>query len=354
MKELGHHLVLLGLICLFVRLDCTVASPLRSAQDVLKKLGEYSSRVKAKTSSSTCFGYGSNQDGTWSEEGTWKPKNVNHCDFKKYWDFFEDKDTVTAVSKCMERRRWIVLVGDSNTRKMFTTILNRFKELNFKYEFLSGTNRNLHGDNRWSDRDAIFYDNSNGNHSLLFRLSFRFYRSYDTFKVHWRNWDTLYETDGSRNVMQEKEPFSSQLKVFHESFYTKSSPDTIILSTGLWKLSCENSSIAYDQLLKERNENGVTNVLFFTAGHLNHHPTIENDDIRKVRNCIFAERDRLVFGAGNTEKFLPIFDVFELTKNIPDKSWIGYGGGYHYVSDYEKPSPAAKAIIAAWNTFLCT
>ena len=70
----------------------------------------------------SCFGYGSKQEGTWSAQGTWTPKKKGQCDLDEYWDFFEDKDTVTAVVRCWERRRWIVSVGDSNSREMFSAI----------------------------------------------------------------------------------------------------------------------------------------------------------------------------------------------------------------------------------------
>ena len=60
-----------------------------------------------------------------------------------------------------------------------------------------------------------------------------------------------------------------------------------------------------------------------------------------------------MYNVHSTEKILPIFDVFDLTKNVPDQSWIGNGGGFHYVSDYGIPSPAGKAVIAAWNSFAC-
>ena len=101
------------------------------------------------------------------------------------------------------------------------------------------------------------------------------------------------------------------------------------------------------------NENDVNNVLFFTPGHFKSHPTIKNKDVKRIRDCIFATRDKLLYNVRSTKSVLPILDVFELTKNVPDLSWIGYGGGYHYVSDYDVPSPAAKAVIAAWNSFAC-
>lgn len=367
--------------------SCVGGSPLRSARDVLKKLGVSSRRKSTSTSLNnagtatylklpktngnddiddnegepsalkppppSCFGYGSKQEGTWSATGTWIPKQKGQCDLNEYWDFFEDKDTATAVVRCWERRRWVVFVGDSNSREMFSAIVNRLKKLKYKYAFLSGNNKNKFGDNRWSDEDAIFYDDGTGKHNILFRLSFRFYQGYDEFKSHWKNWDIVYEADGRSNIMESKDPsFLLKLNTFHNIFQSKS-PDTIIFSTGLWKLDCKKSSMAYNQLLKELNENDVSNVLFFTPGHLKFHPTINNKDVKKIRDCIFATRDKLLYNVRSTKSVLPILDVFELTKNVPDLSWIGNGGGYHYVSDSGVPSPAGKAIIAAWNSFAC-
>jgi hypothetical protein len=355
--------------------------PLRTAHDVIKKLGSSTSQNSHVRNTPTyyqlpkkinnddiddnqgepsalkppppsCFGYGSKQDGTWSAQGTWTPNKKGQCDLDEYWDFFEDKDTVTAVVRCWERRRWIVFVGDSNSREMFSAIVNRLKKFKYKFVFLSGNNKNLYGDNRWSDKDAIFYDDGSGKHNIFFRLSFRFYQGYDEFKQHWKNWDKLYEADGRDNTMEDKEPFVAQWKTFHKIFQSKS-PDTIVFSTGLWKLNCDNSAKAYHQLLKELNENDVNNILFFTPGHLKHHPFIKNKDIEKIRDCILATRDKLLYNVHSTEKILPIFDVFDLTKNVPDQSWIGNGGGFHYVSDYGIPSPAGKAVIAAWNSFAC-
>ena len=95
-------------------------------------------------------------------------------------------------------------------------MLDRLKGLNFKYSYLSGNVQNLFGDNRWSDKDAIVYDSSKGKTKVLFRLSFRFYRGYEEFKQHWKNWNQLYESDGRINDLQVKEPFLSKLNAFRK------------------------------------------------------------------------------------------------------------------------------------------
>lgn len=370
--------ILASIAC--VLLSLAKSSPVRSAREVLRTMRQFTA-VEAKpltpvkegtgpviendidhqdslpaalkAVSPSCFGYGRNRlKGVWSAEGSWSPRNNSRCDLNEYWDFFEDPGTVKAVARCWERRRWIVFVGDSNSRKMYSIMLDRLKGLKFKYAYLSGNVRNLFGDNRWSDKDAIVYDSSQGETKILFRLSFRFYRGYEEFKQHWKNWDKLYESDGRINALQGEEPFVSKLNAFRK-MYKLTSPDTILFSSGLWKLDCNAASMAYKNLMTEMNENGLNNILFFTPGHLKYHPSITNNAIKKVRDCIVATRDKELYDLHSSSTTIPIFDVFELTQNLPDYSWVGYGGGYHYVSDYGKPSPVAKAVVAAWNSFVC-
>ena len=375
-----HSLQVLASTTACLLLCFAESSPVRSAREVLRTIGQAtaaktppSTSVKGETrpvidndierqdslpaalkaASPSCFGYGHNRlEGVWSAKGSWSPSTNSSCDLNEYWDFFEDSGTVRAVARCWERRRWVVFVGDSNSRKMYFIMLDRLKGLNFKYSYLSGNVQNLFGDNRWSDKDAIVYDSSKGKTKVLFRLSFRFYRGYEEFKQHWKNWNQLYESDGRINDLQVKEPFLSKLNAFRK-MYQATSPDTIVFSSGLWKLDCNAASMAYKNLMSEMNANGVNDILFFTPGHLKYHPSITNNAVRKVRDCIVATRDKELYDLHSSSTPIPIFDVFELTQNLPDYSWVGYGGGYHYVSDYGKPSPVAKAVVAAWNSFVC-
>ena len=133
-----------------------------------------------------------------------------------------------------------------------------------------------------------------GETKVLFRLSFRFYQGYEEFKQHWKNWNQLYESDGRINDLQGKEPFVSKLNAFRK-MYQLTSPDTIVFSSGLWKLDCNAASMAYKNLMSEMNENGVNNILFFTPGHLKYHPSITNNAVRKVRDCIVATRDKELY-----------------------------------------------------------
>ena len=296
-----------------------------------------------------CFGYGSSQKGSWSKAGEWKPSTKNVCDLNEYWDFFEHIPTTRAVGRCFHRRRWVVFAGDSNSRKLYWAIRMRFRDVGYKSAFVGGTSsggKRLFGDNRWSDRDAIFW---NEKRTQVFRISLRFFRSLESFENHWNNWDMLYEGNGEVNIHLNRQWLNAK-KIFMKSYHT-SLPDTLIFSSGLWNISCGTAAKSYLHLQEEYLR--INNVLYMTPGHLLHHKWITNADVKKALDCVLAERDKLLFNVTSVAKIPPIFDVYELTENLPNKNWVGYGGGYHYCDDHGRPSTVGKAVVAGWLSFVC-
>ena len=298
----------------------------------------------------SCFGYGRRQRGKWTSKGEWTSEKKNVCDINDYWDFFEDKDTAKAVVRCWARRRWVTFAGDANTREAFQAVLSRMEALDYKYSFVSGDSRDKHGDSLWSDRDAIFEDtNIAGGGS--FRLSFRFFKSPEAFDQHWRDWNLLLEGDGTTNTNIDLK-FIQARKRF-EASYGITKPDTLIMSTGLWDVSCKAAANTYKILQKEESSHELNDVLYFTAPHVKWHRVIKNDQLGRARDCVMSERSRMLFNTSSTAAAPLIFDAFELTANLPTLDWIGQKGGYYVFADGGKPTPVGKAIVAAWNSFAC-
>lgn len=278
------------------------------------------------------------------------------CDVEPLrYGLFDDESTASRVrlAQCFSNRRWVVLMGDSNSRGIFNIVCDLLSTVvgaQNVYRF-GGDDTNQHGDSRWSDREFIFPGSKTVG---PFRFSFRFYSSYDKFKLHVAD---KFEQDFEHDNTLEKQQARGSLFERYVVPENNGWPSVLLLSSGLWKLKCQTIQDTYETL-NEKLQSSIKNILFFPPAHLLKHPTISNSMIEGIHKCLIEKRNKELIDFMDRQSFfknsaegkpgiVPIFDAYKLTEKMP-LSWIN---GFHFAGSWR--NPVAQAVISYLLKFTC-
>jgi hypothetical protein len=311
-----------------------------------------SNNISGEESEDPCFGVD-------ALKGSWNVKTrkfeSSNCDIEPIrYGLFEDQSSKSRLrlAQCFSNRKWVVLMGDSNSRGMFNIICDILtKTLGGKSVFrFGGDETNKHGDQRWSDRECIFP----GSKTIgPFRFSFRFYNNYDRFKIHLQD---KFQQDLEHDNTLEKQQIRGSL--FERYVVPKGDgyPSVLLISSGLWDLKCQSIKDTYE-ILNGKLHSSIPNILFFPPAHIFKHPTISNSMIEGIHHCLIEKRnselidvmDRRSFFKSQQQKpgIVPILDVYKMTEKMP-LEWIK---GYHFANS--KNNPIAQAVISYLLRFAC-
>ena len=299
-----------------------------------------------------CFGVG-------TLKGAWDDKThkfvSSTCDIEPIrFGLFEDQSSKSRLrlAQCFSNRKWVVLMGDSNSRGMFNIICDILtntlgKQSVFRF---GGDETNKHGDARWSDRECIFPGSKTVG---PFRFSFRFYNNYERFKSHVAD---KFQQDLEHDNTLEKQQIRGSL--FERYVVPKKNgyPSVLLISSGLWDLKCESAKDTYE-VLNEKLQSSIQNILFFTPARVHKHPFLTNDMIKGVHDCIMEKRnkelidvmDRVPLFETHNHKpgVVPILDVYSMTDTMP-LEWMK---GYHYTGTPK--NPLAQTVVSYLLKFVC-
>jgi hypothetical protein len=244
--------------------------------------------------------------------------------------------TVDRVLRCATTNlahRWLVLVGDSNTRGIFDAIVARVTSRGGRVAAHTQSS-NKYGDGRWGDQDSLL-DLSKipgmSNTRAHLRLSFRFVRSVAKIAKHFGDWDVdlessatgMHEEGGGAAVRElwrfdENGEWCEETCAEHNATTTGGSgsgggaggvrgvvrssaegvaeggggvprprPDAIVMTPGLWDYIRATKSVHLFRLLARQQ--GVPRKLFFTAAHVGGKKGIFNSDIDKAAAAVNVE-----------------------------------------------------------------
>lgn len=263
----------------------------------------------------------------------------------------ESSEQRIRLAQCLSNRKWVVLMGDSNSRGMFGIICDMLsKTLGSLSIFrFGGDETNAHGDARWSDRECIFPGSTVVG---PFRLSFRFYSSYRRFQ---KQVETKFQQDLEYDLTLEKQQVMGSLFEKYVVPNGKGYPSVLLISSGLWDLKCSNAVDTYE-ILTEKLQQMVPNILYFPPARIEKHPFLTNSMIKGIHTCVMEKRNKelidvldrgTLFRTPQLPGVVPILDTYKLTENMP-LDWIK---GYHFGGSSE--NPVAQALLSYLLKFTC-
>ena len=310
----------------------------------------------------------------------WEPRDASPvCHRYNAWngDNATSDGTLPSAAACFMRAGWVVMAGDSNQRGLYLALLVALRRIPKTVVVESHRPRSRH-----DDRDAIVIM-QDGVERRRLRLSFRFVRSLDQVEhdgsadplASWRRMRSNRQQRRQQQQQQRREderPISvdyvTELGMFstqYEADHHQRRPSTLIISLGLWDLSCKDTQALYhmlDQrsLMVGSRENtrtergvgladGVPRVMMFTPALIAHHDRVTNRDIRGVATCAKRAMDDALFqrselaatkrntigGDGSYEQrpagLVSLMDTIALTEGA-DPAWVGMYRGIHYAA----------------------
>ena len=263
----------------------------------------------------------------------------------------ESSEQRLRLAQCFSNRKWVVLMGDSNSRGMFNILCDILsKTLGAQSVFhFGGDETNAHGDARWSDREFIFPGST-----VIgpFRLSFRFYSSYRRFQ---KQIESKFQQDFEYDLTLEKQQIKGSLFEKYVVPYGKGYPSVLLISSGLWDLKCSNAIDTYE-ILTEKLQQMIPNILYFPPAHIKKHPSISNSMIKGIHTCVIEKRNKELIDVLDRGKLfrtqqlpgvVPILDIYKMTEKMP-LDWIK---GYHFGGSSK--NPIAQTVLSYLLKFTC-
>lgn len=227
--------------------------------------------------------------------------------------------------KSLSGSKWIVLAGDSNMRHVWILIKDTLSVLyksKISKTLTSKVLKVLHEDDRWVDRDTIFYFKND----TKLRISFKFLHGgvseFDRISNTWSDIRMCHNA----SCDQRKVP-----SVQHEEFHYATTPDILWLTHGLWgirrpmvanytmncKVTSKTSEYVYyasKYLAFVKND---VKVIWQTNPSIVSHPWIKP---------AYVKSDYLCQKKLSAENNITLFDIYQLTQ----KKRSRMAGGYHY------------------------
>ena len=335
-------------------------------------------------------------------------------------DTAQSDTTVDRVLRCATTKlahRWLVLVGDSNTRGIFDAIVARVTSRGGRVAAHTQSS-NKYGDGRWGDQDSLLdlskipgMEGHTSNTRAHLRLSFRFVQSVAKIAKHFGDWDVDLESDGRHEeggsaAVRELWRFDENgewcegtcaennatttggsgssgggssvggaggvrggARLAAEGVAAEGGggvprPDAIVMTPGLWDTIGATNSVHLYRLLARQQ--GVPRKLFFTAAHVGGKKGIFNSDIDKAAAAVNIEaaadhREEEVVAPASPLAALAapvrLLDLALVSRGA-HLSWINNFGGIHWKFEpgtewAGQESPMSRTVMAYIGLLLC-